>query len=58
LKDGAEKVFTFLASDGIGLKKATFLIRLNRKGEMECGDIDIALHNPPVDRMFIPIFDD
>lgn len=58
LKDGAEKVFTFLASDGIGLKKATFLIRLNSKGEMERGDIDIALHIPPVDRMFIPIFDD
>jgi hypothetical protein len=57
LKEGAEKVFAFLGREGIGLKKATFLIRLNSKGELERGDIDIALRNPLADAMLVPIFD-
>lgn len=57
LKEGAEKVFAFLGREDIGLKKATFLIRLNSKGELERGDIDIALRNPLADAMLVPIFD-
>jgi hypothetical protein len=53
---GAEKVLSFLASDGIGLKKARFVIRLNAAGTIERGTLDISLVNPPADAIFIPIY--
>jgi hypothetical protein len=55
LKQGAEKIFTFLANDGIGLKKAVFLIRLGDKGNIEFATMDFSLVNPP-ERTFIPIY--
>jgi hypothetical protein len=57
LKPGAEKVFTFLAGDGVGLKKAAFVIRLNHERKIEYGTMDFALVNPPSDRAFITIYD-
>jgi hypothetical protein len=55
-KLGAEKVLTFLAGDGVGLKKAVFLIRLNCEGKIEFATMDFSLVNPP-ERTFIPIYD-
>jgi hypothetical protein len=56
LKPGAEKVVTFLAGDGVGLKKAVFLIRLNTEGNIEFATMNFSLVNPPV-RTFVPIYD-
>jgi hypothetical protein len=50
LKPGAEKVFAFLAGDGVGLKKAAIVIRLNDEKKIEYGTMDFALVNPPPDR--------
>lgn len=57
LKAGAEKVLCALAGDGVGLKKATFLLRLNDQGIVERGQVEVSLVNPPSDAMFIPIFE-
>jgi len=57
LKAGAEKVLCSLAGDGVGLKKATFLLRLNAQGDLERGQVEVSLVNPPSDAMFIPIFE-
>lgn len=57
LKAGAEKVLCSLAGDGIGLKKATFLLRLNARGVLERGQVDVSLVKQPSDAMFIPIFE-
>jgi hypothetical protein len=56
LKLGAGKVVTFLAGDGVGLKKAVFLIRFNSEGKIEFATMDFSLVNPP-ERTFIPIYD-
>lgn len=45
-----------LAGDGVGLKKAVFLIRLNTEGNIESASINFSLVNPPV-RTFVPIYD-
>jgi hypothetical protein len=57
LKAGAEKVLCSLAGDGVGLKKATFLLRLNAQGALERGQVEASLVKPPSDAMFIPIFE-
>src|SRR5271170_4538113 len=57
VKPGAEKVLCSLAGDGVGLKKATFLLRLNAQGVLERGQVDVSLVKPPSDAMFIPIFE-
>ena len=57
VKVGAEKVLCFLARDGIGLKKTTFVIRLNADGIIERGTVDVSLVNQPSNATFIPIFD-
>jgi hypothetical protein len=57
LKAGAEKVLYALAGDGVGLKKATFLLRLNDKGVVERGQVEVSRVHPPCDSMFIPIFE-
>lgn len=57
VKLGAEKVLCFLAGDGIGLKKATIVIRLNAEGLIERGQLEVSLVNPPADATFIPIYD-
>jgi hypothetical protein len=57
LKAGAEKVMCSLAGDGIGLKKATFLLRLNPQRVVERGHLEVSLVNPPAEIMFIPIFE-
>ena len=46
-----------LAGDGVGLKKATFLLRLNDLGVVERGQVEVALVHPPPDVMFIQIFE-
>jgi hypothetical protein len=55
LKLGSEKIFTFLASDAIGLEKAVILVRLRDKGNIEFATMDFSLVNPP-ERTFIPIY--
>jgi len=57
LKAGAEKVLCSLAGDGVGLKKATFLLRLNPQGALERGQVEVSLVKPPSDATFIPIFE-
>jgi hypothetical protein len=57
LKAGAEKILSSLAGDGVGLKKATFLMRLNDQGIVERGHVEVSLVHPSTDAMFIPIFD-
>jgi len=42
LKSGAEKVFRFLGTEGIGLRKATFVIGLNNSDEVVAGPMEIA----------------
>ena len=56
VKAGAERVLGFLAQDGIGLKKATFIIRLDPEGTIERGTIEFSLVNPPRDLTTVPIF--
>lgn len=55
LKAGAEKVVSSLASDGVGLKRATFLMRLNEQGVVERGQVEVSLVHPPSDAMLIPV---
>jgi hypothetical protein len=57
VKAGAEKVLSSLAGDGVELKKATFLMRLNDQGVVERGQVEVWLVHPPSDAMFIPICD-
>lgn len=46
VKEGAEKVFLFLGTEGIGLRKATFVIRLGKNGEILSGPMEIAVQTP------------
>jgi hypothetical protein len=46
VKDGAEKVFLFLGTEGIRLRKATFVIRLNNNSEVAAGPMEIAARIP------------
>lgn len=46
LKDGANDVFAFLATDGPALRKATFVITLDAEGKLATGPMDIALRLP------------
>jgi hypothetical protein len=46
LKSGAEKVFRFLGTEGIGLRKATFVIGLNNNDEVVAGPMEIAARIP------------
>ncbi len=57
VKKGADKVLCFLAGDGIGLKKGTFVIRLNTDGMIERGTVEFSLVNPPTNVTIIPIFE-
>jgi hypothetical protein len=57
VKEGAETVLCFLAGDGVGLKKATFIIRLNAGGFIERGAVEFSLVDPTANAMFIPIYD-
>lgn len=57
LKAGAEKVVSSLAGDGVGLKKATFLMRLNEQGVVERGQVEVSLVHPPSNAILIPVFD-
>lgn len=56
VKAGAEKVLGFLTHDGIGLKKATFVIRLDANGAVERGTMEFLLVNPPANMTIVPIF--
>jgi hypothetical protein len=56
VKPGAKRVLGFLAQDGIGLKKATFVIRLDPEGAIGRGTIEFSLVNPPADLTTVPIF--
>jgi hypothetical protein len=46
VKEGAEKVFLFLGTEGIGLRKATFVIRLNNKSEVVVAPMEISARIP------------
>ena len=56
LKPGAEKVLNFLAGDGVGLKKAVFLIHLNDEGKIQFATMEFSSVNLP-EPTFIPIYD-
>jgi hypothetical protein len=56
VKVGADKVLCFLAGEGIGLKKGTFVIRLNSDGMVERGTVEFSLVNPLTNVTVIPIF--
>jgi hypothetical protein len=55
VKEGAEKVLLWLARDGIGLKKACFVLRKNAEGLLERGTIEFSPKNTQ-EVVFIPIF--
>jgi hypothetical protein len=44
-KNGAEKVFLFLGTEGIGIRKAAFVIRLNNR-DVVAGHMEIAARIP------------
>ena len=55
VKPGAESVLRWLTSDGIGLKKATFIVRLREDGRIETGTVEFV-PTEPTDTTLIPIF--
>lgn len=55
VKSGADKVLRWLAYDGIGLKKATIVMRLGAGGAIEAGFVDLQPVKPPEDVTVIPI---
>jgi hypothetical protein len=46
VKNGAERVFLFLGTEGIGLRKATFVIRLNNNSEVVAGPMEMVARIP------------
>jgi hypothetical protein len=46
LKEGANDVFVFLATDGPALRKVTFVVALDVGGKLATGPMDIALRVP------------
>jgi hypothetical protein len=46
VKEGAEKVFLFLGTEGIGLRKATFVIRQGDNGEILAGPMEVGVRTP------------
>lgn len=55
VKDGSDSVLCWLAQDGVGLKKITFLLRRARNGGVEAGTVEFDLVNPPPDTLLVPI---
>jgi hypothetical protein len=55
VKFGADKVLQWLAYDGIGLKKATIMIRIGAGGAIEAGVVELRPVKPPEDVTVIPI---
>jgi len=55
VKAGCDDVLSWLAQDGLGLKKATFLLRRAESGGIEGGTVEFQLVNPPADALLIPI---
>lgn len=56
VKPGAEEVIRWLAADGVGLKKATFLIRPGQPGTLEHGRVDFTRKDIPANSTFVPIY--
>ena len=56
VKAGADKVLRWLARDGIGLKKAVFMIRLGAAGTIEHGLVELKAKEPPQHITVVPIF--
>jgi hypothetical protein len=56
VKPGADVVLRWLTIDGIGLKKATFILRAREDGQIECGTVNFTPDKEPTDMTFIPIF--
>jgi hypothetical protein len=55
VKSGADKVLVWLACDGIGLKKATFMIRLGEDEAFEGGVVELGPVAPPRNLTVVPI---
>jgi hypothetical protein len=55
VKSGSDKVLRWLAYDGIGLKKATLMMRLVAGGAIEAGVVELHPVKPPEDVTVIPI---
>jgi hypothetical protein len=56
MKAGSEEVLRWLAFDGIGLKKATFVLRPGKAGMIEQYVVEFNPVNPPATTTVIPIF--
>jgi hypothetical protein len=55
VKQGADDVLRWLAHDGIGLKKATFILRRGPCESIETATVEFKLRNPPRDALLVPI---
>jgi len=56
VKQGADSVLRWLTSDGIGLKKATFIVKSREDGQIEFGTVDFRPAENPTDLTLVPIF--
>ncbi len=55
VKQGSDEIFRWLAYDGIGIKKATFMLRLNDARMIERATVEFNLVEPSAIKL-IPIF--
>ncbi len=56
VKPGADVVLRWLAQDGIGLKKGTFILLPAANGTIRGGALEFNLVKPPENVSFVPIF--
>jgi hypothetical protein len=56
VKQGAEAVLQWLARDGIGLKKGTFILLPAANGAISRGALEFKLVKPPENVSFVPIY--
>jgi hypothetical protein len=56
VKAGAETVLSWLTSDGIGLKKATFIVKYREDSQIDVGTVDFTPVEKPTNLTLIPIF--
>lgn len=56
VKPGADAVLQWLARDGIGLKKGTYILLPAENGAMRRGALEFNLAKPPENVSFVPIY--
>jgi hypothetical protein len=56
IKAGADSVLRWLTFDGIGLKKAAFIVRLRADGQIETGTVEFVPTERPTNLTLVPIF--